>query len=233
MNIVICDDNTLELDLVTKEVKSVLENISDKCDVYTVFTRVDFLNLIETIPIDILIIDVKLKTYNGLDMVNEFIDTKKTLVIYVTNHDNFIYTAIKYQPFGFVRKNHISDLKVFIEKAIEKKSNDDYYIQPSNQECIKITLKDIVYFDTFKNYVVIHTVDDLEYSMRKTLKTIETELENKNFKRIHSSYLVNMDYVYVVGKDYALMKYGDKEIKLPVSRKNKSEFLESFFSQGD
>ena len=42
-----------------------------------------------------------------------------------------------------------------------------------------------------------------------------------------------MDYVYVVGKDYALMKYGDKEIKLPVSRKNKSEFLESFFSQGD
>ena len=231
MNIVICDDNKIELEIVSREVEKVLSNMTLSYKVYKINKVSSLFTFMQEMKIDILIIDIELSKYNGMDIVENYVKRDETLVIFVTNYENFVYTAVMCQPFGFVRKSHISDLGIFIKKAVDKISDNNYIIKLSGHESVILKLKNIIFFDANKNYVNIHMTTGEIYSTRNVLKKIAEELNDKGFFRIHSGYLINLKYVHIIGKNSVTMKYNDYQIEIPISRIKREKFLEVYFNK--
>ena len=89
----------------------------------------------------------------------------------------------------------------------------DGYDPESYQVCrrgtvIRIPHHDIVYVESCNSKCLIHTVHGAVYTVYKTLNTVEKELGCQSFLRCHQSFLVNMDHVEQVEKQF-VMSNGD------------------------
>ncbi len=89
-----------------------------------------------------------------------------------------------------------------------------------------IPIQDILYIEADINYCQIYILDKKSMCVSKTLKSFEQQLiNNKEFYRIHQSYLINLNYINTIIKTklpQVLMTNGDI---LTVSRSKKTEFL--------
>jgi len=64
----------------------------------------------------------------------------------------------------------------------------------SNKEIIQIQIMDIFYFEGLKDYVKIYSKNGMHITKR-TLISLENELDNETFLRIQKSYIVNRIYI--------------------------------------
>jgi DNA-binding LytR/AlgR family response regulator len=94
----------------------------------------------------------------------------------------------------------------------------------TNQERIRIALKDIVYMEGIRNYTMFVLRDGKQYLSTRTLKKYEEELPLPSFFRLHKSHVVNLnyltqydkeDYTYVILKNY---------YKIGVARRKRKDF---------
>ena len=67
-------------------------------------------------------------------------------------------------------------------------------VSDSNNKKITIATTDIIYFYANPPYINIHHKTK-KYLLAKTLKSLEAQLDNKQFIRIHKSFIVNIEYV--------------------------------------
>ena len=68
----------------------------------------------------------------------------------------------------------------------------------------RIAYRDILYIESSNSKCMIHTVSGRVHTAYKTLNTIEKELNDSCFLRCHQSFLVNMDHVRQIGKEFLL-----------------------------
>ena len=84
----------------------------------------------------------------------------------------------------------------------------------------EIMLKNIIYIETEKHSIIIHT----KYGDKKSNESVqkmEDRLCGKNFFRCHNSYIVNLDEVMMYKGRIIYLKNGDN---LDVSRRKLQEF---------
>lgn len=68
----------------------------------------------------------------------------------------------------------------------------------------KVFYHEILYIESSNSKCMLHSVSGRTYTVYKTLNTIETELGDRRFLRCHQSFLVNMDYIRQIGKQFLL-----------------------------
>ncbi|WP_160114613.1 LytTR family DNA-binding domain-containing protein [Aquimarina sp. AU474] len=97
---------------------------------------------------------------------------------------------------------------------------------PQEKQIQMIPTQDILYIEADINYSHIHIIDKKSMCVSKTLKSFEQLLiNNKEFYRIHQSYIINLNYINTIIKTklpQVLMTNGDI---LTVSRSKKTNFL--------
>lgn len=76
----------------------------------------------------------------------------------------------------------------------------------------------ILFLRSYINYTEFNFLNKKSVMCSKTLKKYECLLENQNFKRVHRSYLVNMDYVILESDSEVHLSNG---IVVPVSRRRR------------
>ena len=117
-------------------------------------------------------------------------------------------------------------------KTIEVKSNNDLikkiaFSTDTGYEFINAN--SILYCEANSNYCRIFCVDGRDILLAKTLKNIHEQLIPTNlFHRIHKSYLVNLNYILRLNKAGSLEVELQNGIKLPVSFRQKENFLNAF-----
>ncbi|MCP9200027.1 response regulator transcription factor [Gramella sp. GC03-9] len=86
---------------------------------------------------------------------------------------------------------------------------------------LRISLMDIQYVEADRNYCRLHT-RTRKYLLVTTLKEVDEKLLNSNFLRIHRSFLVNLNHIDEIGKNYVIInsKY------IPLSKAVRNELLE-------
>ncbi|MBZ9731442.1 LytTR family DNA-binding domain-containing protein [Salegentibacter sp. JZCK2] len=195
----IIDDEPLAIEVLESYVKS-FEGLEYKGG---------FLNPVEAFrkfhqePVDLIFLDIQMPELTGI----EFIKSLKNppMVIFTTAFREYALTGYELnvvdyllKPVSFNRflqaiskvlkqKNDIQ------EKKVEETGNEIFMIQ-SNKRTIKIPSKKIIYIESQRNQVKI--VTELEtLSIYKTLDAIEKELKNKNFLRVHRSFIVSFDKI--------------------------------------
>jgi len=124
-----------------------------------------------------------------------------------------------------IHKNDSGSIKKLLE-LIEVARPSQRIALPTGEGLIMADTKDIVYCESINNYTKFHFKDDKTILVSKTLKKVETLLEdNVSFFRIHHSIIINLDFLhsYIKGDGGEVVMRNGKI--LSVSRNKKIDFL--------
>ena len=177
---------------------------------------------------DVILLDIEMPSCSGIDLASKLNEKKcideKPFIIFVTNRDGLVFDALKQQPFSFVRKSHLDDLKPCFDRLIKLCESDIYYPIKSGRDIERVALKDIFYLEKQKNYVIYHTSRGM-ISERTTLDK-KSDLLNKGFLRTHIGYMVNIRCIEKI--QTADISLSDGTI-IPLSRKYSEAVRKQFF----
>ncbi len=226
LQIIICDDEADVVEILSEQLNTIIGPII-KYNCFKTTDPKEVIQLTRKKDIDLIIIDIEMPEMNGFETVKQArIQYHETLVIFVTNMDLYVYESLKYRPFRFIRKAHLEEIEEAVTSAIMllKEKNEELSIRINNMQHIRCKIEDIVFFESLHNEVRLVTIKN-EYIYRSTLKSIEMELKNKGFVRIHSAYLLNVKYIYLIKqKDVEICFCGIKR-ELPVSRTRRNDLI--------
>lgn len=116
----------------------------------------------------------------------------------------------------------ISELEEWLENTeqqLPSKYRRQLVIKNRDNEKEFVSVRDIRWIDAAGDYMCIHT-DEQNYIVRITMKKLESELDNAEFKRIHKSTLVNVHCVksiQTLRNNESMLDLGD-DVRLKVSR---------------
>jgi DNA-binding LytR/AlgR family response regulator len=104
-----------------------------------------------------------------------------------------------------------SNKHVFNEKSVEKSKS--YIFVRADYRLNKIRVSDIYYLEAKKDYVTIHTSDNV-YTVHATMKEMERILPTALFIRTHRSYIVNIDKIFSIKYPDILIEHKMKTIQI-------------------
>ncbi|MFO7657467.1 MAG: LytTR family DNA-binding domain-containing protein [Bacteroidales bacterium] len=99
---------------------------------------------------------------------------------------------------------------------------------PSKSSSVLITLTDIIYVNSDRNYSYIYTTcHNCKVTVCATLKKISELLHDFGFRQVHQSYLVNLMHIhgYTKGNPYMLKLTNGYEACVSLRRKEMLDFL--------
>lgn len=164
--------------------------------------------------VDLLLIDINMPDISGLQFVRKLPD-ERPLVIFVTAykehaHEGFDLDVVDYllkpvAPERFKRALQkaadLLDLRRRAEAVAPPITGEDFFFVFSEYQQLKITIKDILYIEGMGDYVKIFlTAQPKPVLTLERLKNLADRLEASGFRRIHRSYVVNMDKVAAMQK---------------------------------
>jgi len=161
---------------------------------------------------DVVFLDIEMPNYAGYEIVN-FFEEIDFEIIFVTAYDKYAVKAFEISAIDYLLKPiEIDRLKKSVEKLQDKvliKDKNQFKLleQTLKSNVItsiiitdkgyqtKIDLDTVIAFEAKESYCCIHT-ESKKYVASKNLKHFEGVLsENKNFFRVHKSWLVNLDFM--------------------------------------
>ncbi len=208
LNVLIIEDEELARNLLKSYLKDHPRiNIMGECE--NGFEGVQMIN--DEKP-DLVFLDIQMPKITGFEMLQLL--EHKPEVIFTTAYDQYALKAFEYSAVDYLLKPFSKErLLEAIEKVIERSednddkaeklkkmseySNDEYLerIVVKDRHKISILLtKQIKYLEALDDYVLIYT-DEKRHMKQNTMKYFESNLNPKDFIRIHRSYIVNVAYI--------------------------------------
>ncbi|RUA31914.1 MAG: hypothetical protein DSY76_01035, partial [Bacteroidetes bacterium] len=199
----------------------------------------DVLELLANKKADLVLMD----TYsdlapNGFNVAKEIQEKYDIPVVFLSGEDrkDFSKEIETFGPCVFMNKP-VSDneLRANIIMATQKdslptKANSEaasvqspYIFVRADYRLNKIRLTDIYYLEAKKDYVIIHTTDNV-YTVHATMKDMMKVLSNSLFIRTHRSYIVNIDKVFSI--KYPDLIIENKMKTIPIGGLYRKSFFE-------
>ncbi|MEM7106467.1 MAG: LytTR family DNA-binding domain-containing protein [Bacteroidota bacterium] len=204
---------------------------------------------IERLKPDLVLLDIDLQVGTGFDLLESF-ETITFEVIFITAFDEYAINAFRFSAVDYLLKPvKISELREAIERVKEKlkkpveKMNFKVLTEsvkigngfqkmviPTTSGFEVLNIKDIVRFQSARNYTEIFMANNKKIVVSKTMKKFEALFSKIGFIRIHRSHLINPDHVVRFIKRFG----GEVEMTdgaiLPVSPDKKPLLIGQFFS---
>ena len=175
---------------------------------------------------DVYFLDIDMPDLDGISVAKRIRQLHKdALLIFVTNHNNLVFKSFEANPFQFIRKNEYENdfhscMQLLLERLLEP---NQYYSFQFHGDVVMVKVKDIIYFEKFKNELYMYTLQDT-YRYRENLSYVEMQLNHPLFLRTHNSYLVNLDHVKQLTEKFAIVDQGN----IPISRTKYKEIKEKY-----
>ena len=229
MNVLLVDDEKTFLTLLKKKIfdfcrkHDISVNVTTTTDPYLLLEDERYKHT------DIILLDIDMPNISGIDIASRINSMKGTsdrpYIIFVTNRDGLVFEALKKQPYSFVRKSHLDDIKACLLNIYTKLSREESIHIKSGRTIDRIAVKEIVYVEKEKNYIIFHT-ERGKYRERTTIDEKAVELLPKGFLRPHIGYLVNVKYIDELLPQSLQMTNG---VQIPLSKKYRKEVKQSFY----
>lgn len=227
LNIAICDDIVQDIILIKDKTEILLQELELEGNILTAGNRAEILLMLNSNDINILLLDINIPGIDGFEIAKRFHD-KIDFIIFISCNDDLVYESIKYKPFRFVRKTHLEELDEAFKSIKSYYSENTYYvdIKVVNGGRISVKYNDILYIESLAGKLIIYT-EKYKYEVRDSLKNIATKLNN-NFLRVQRGFIINLDKVYQIRRDYAELVKGNEIVKVPIKRNMHNEIKKKF-----
>ncbi|WP_298901747.1 LytTR family DNA-binding domain-containing protein [uncultured Psychroserpens sp.] len=225
LSCILIDDEPLALDLMETYVKSTpFLKLVAKCN-----SAIAAIEIIEKETVDLIFTDIQMPNLSGMEF-SKLLLNKPTKIIFTTAFEEFALESYKVNAIDYLVKP-ISYAEFFAaaNKAKQQILNqpnhvnsiDDYIFVKSDYKLLRINLKDLIYVEGLKDYLKFYTVNSEKPILTlKSMKSLEEELSEKHFMRVHRSFIVNLNKITTIERNRIV--FGDKYI--PVSEKYKERF---------
>jgi len=153
--------------------------------------------------VDLIFLDIQLPGMTGLNFLRSL--ENPPLVVLTTAYaeyalESYEFNVIDYllKPISFERfsktVNKITEGRLFAQPSKDKENLHDHIFIKSNSKFFKVNFSEIVYIESMKDYLKIHTT---EYKLitHQTMNEMEKILPAKQFIRIHKSYIIALGYI--------------------------------------
>jgi DNA-binding LytR/AlgR family response regulator len=194
LTVLICDDEAVARKVVRDLTDSVLKNRNLK---YEIIEFASGEKLVDNYPkdADLILLDIQMNKMNGIETAKEIRKfDKKVEIIFMTASADYARYGYEVNAYRYLMKcqsyeEFKDNLNPCIDMLLEKK--DEYLLLNSKKESTKIIVDDILFIETDRRDVVIHT-EYRDYRHSMSMKQIEKMLNQKKFYRCHTSYIVNL-----------------------------------------
>ncbi|PWB22598.1 LytR/AlgR family response regulator transcription factor [Flavobacterium sp. HTF] len=200
--------------------------------VFQGYNGIEAMDYLRENKVDLMFLDINMPEISGMELLKILQVHPKTILTTAYSEfalESYDYGVIDYllKPIYFPRFLKAIDRFFSNENTVQKEEEtvnsvsvkvDGYFVN--------IELDQVLYAQSFGNYVKLHTIKRT-YLASITTTELEKCLPEKNFIRIHKSYIVALDKIEGTEKDFVVIK---KE-KLPIGityRRELTERLKKF-----
>ena len=227
---VIVDDEPIALNLVESYVeKTPFLVLKKKCS-----SAIEAMEFIKSEPVDLLFLDIQMPDLTGIAFSKMV--PKETRVIFTTAFDQYALEGFKVEALDYLLKPF--DYAEFLTAANKantwfslvkgKQQNmlsdeKDFLFVKSEYKQLRINLADVLYFEGLKDYIKIWLKDNPKPILTlMSLKSLEEELPETQFLRVHRSFIVSLNNIEVIERSQIIIN----KQRIKVSEQYKSKFLE-------
>ena len=227
MKIAICDDDRSFSEILKNKIEDIFtfEDLNFNISIHS-----NGIDLIDSVSqYDIIFLDVEMPDVSGEKIARHIIASNcKTLVVFVTNHDDFVSSSFKYKPFGFIRKDKLDfELQQTVLNLKEYISDSaSVFLFEYQGKTMSVKFHEIIYIEVFGHSITMHTTTQ-DFVVYQTLSAIEKQLQNRGFVRTHKSFLVNCDHIFSVEKNNVILCTGRE---IPLSRHRINDVKEALIT---
>lgn len=211
--------------------------------------------------IDLVFLDIAMPRESGFDFL-ESIENRNFLVVFVTASHEHAFRAIKASAVDYILKPvNIAELKAGVAKAkilyelkqqfsslssnyqasltglirnLTKGERLQKITLPFQQGFVSVDADEIKYLRAEDNYTMFYLAKDKSLMASRTLKDFEDALDERNFVRVHKSFLINLSFLKRFDTSDTPTVILDEDISIPVSKRRVKEFNEKWevFARG-
>lgn len=236
IKVIIVDDEPLAQDVLETYVEKFPElSLVKKCN-----NALEANEILKEEHIDLMFLDIQMPQLTGIDFLKTL--AKPPLVIFTTAYPNYALEGFELNVLDYLVKP--ISLERFIKavnKAVEQiklqrnestssgggsseagGDHPDYIFVKADKKLVKVNYNDIIYIEGLKDYVIIRMENQRVITLQ-TMKSLEDKLPPIRFKRIHRSYIINIDKINaIVGNMVEVMEKGQPK-HLPIGKNYRDE----------
>ncbi len=186
-----------------------LENHISKIEsfeiVATCNNAIQALEVLQKQTIDLMFLDIKMPNITGLAFLKTLKHPPKTIITTayrdyaIEGYDldilDYLLKPITFERFfrAVERFSREDNIKIIENKSIPEEKEQSILVKSGNKYH-KVPIYNIVYIESLKDYIKIHTANKQILTKYK-ISDIEKELDQELFLRIHRSYIINLSKI--------------------------------------
>lgn len=225
------DDEPLALKLVETFIhQTPFLELTGTCD-----NAVDAMGIIRDKQPDVVFLDINMPNLTGMELARLLQDQPGPLpkIVFTTayNHyaiEGYRVNAVDYllKPFSYEEFLRASNKVLQLHEEASNQFQtvtveDEFIFLKVEYQWVRISLKDITYIESLKDYVKVH-LEDSQKSLLSliSLKALEEKLPSSKFMRVHRSFIIALDKISAISKNSIFI---DK-IEITVGEQYKESF---------
>ncbi len=178
--------------------------------------------------IDLVFLDIEMPGLNGIDFIKSLANPPSIILTtayreyamesYEIEVVDYLLKPIAFSRFFKAINKYLKSVNNFVlEQTVEQKTSQGSIYVYSNKKNIKVYLDDILYLESLKDYIRIHTSEQQIVS-KDTISRYE-ELLPDSFLRVHRSFIINTEKISAFTQHD--IEIGTKEIPIGSSYKKR------------
>lgn len=174
---------------------------------------------------DVVFLDIDMPKISGFEVAENI----NTLIVFVTSHDELVYSSLKFRPFRFIRKTHLKnelpETLSAVNVELSKRGAGRKFPMKTKTGEVFLDTGDIEYIEIYGHWLRVSVFGSDALECYGSLSTLEEQLAKFDFVRVHKSYLVNLKYIYSIKKSFIIL---DDKTAIPLSRYKAADVKEKF-----
>ncbi len=219
INCIIVDDEQHAIDILQHYTQQVpMLNL-----VASTTNPIEALQIVATQPVDLVFLDIQMPEISGIDFIKAL--GGKTRVILTTAYSEFALEGYELDVVDYLLKpvrlprflaavqKAAKSLSDSLPEKIKEPEEEDYIFVKTELKgkLLKINLADIDYIEGMKNYVAIYCAGK-KTMVNTSMKEMEERLPDRQFMRIHKSFIIAIDRITGIEGNRILLKNITAEI---------------------
>lgn len=231
MRVAVCDDDELLLENLLQKIKTFFSKRNQKVHISTYSDSRIFIKKFKEEKLDLVFLDIDMPEITGFQIAETIRLYHQNLsIIFVTGYDDMVYQSLKYKVFRFLRKSRLDEE---LEEALSDWVNEyrNYRRQrvfETKEGMLSVDIKEIKYIDVHGHEIMVYMSYNTHFVLKSrtaTLNSLENELSEYGFIRIHKGCLLNYRYIKILEKTEAIL---DNNENLPISRNRYKKVLSDY-----
>ena len=220
MKIAIVEDNQIWMDRIWASVNNFFQDSTIEVTIDKYYDAGSFLDAKN--EYEIIYMDVELKGVDGIEVLQHY---KKAfpdaIVAIVTVHEEWWRRGYEAEAYRYICKSNlkreVQEMLQSVMPYLQMHQKMRFYVVGADD--LEIAYKDVIYIETNKRNVKIHTTKG-NYINNRTISAWEEELKTKGFYRVQKAYLVNLKWVDQIEIKTVMLYNGER---IPLSKTKKGD----------